>query len=47
MADSAEAMAKANAAGNPTPGPVAGSPSARASGEAQESKTTQADSAGV
>ncbi len=47
MAEGAEAMAKANAAGNPTPGPVAGSPSARASGEAQESKTTQADSAGV
>lgn len=47
MAEGAELMAKANAAGNPTPGPAAGSPSARASGAKQESKTTQADSAGV
>ncbi len=47
MAEHAEAMAIANAAGNPTPGPTAGSPGAVASGEAQESKTTQADSAGV
>jgi len=47
MAEAAEAMAVANAAGNPTPGLVAGSPSAKASGVKQESKTTQADSAGV
>jgi hypothetical protein len=47
MAEAAEGLAKAQAAGNPTPGPVAGSPGAVASGEAQESKTTQADSAGV
>jgi len=47
LAEGAELMAKANAAGNPTPGPTAGSPSAKASGAKQESKTTQADSAGV
>lgn len=47
MAEGAELMAKANAAGNPTPGPASGSPSAKASGAKQESKTTQADSAGV
>lgn len=47
MAEGAEALAKAQASGNPQPGPLAGSPSAQASGEAQESKTTQADSAGV
>lgn len=47
MADAAEGIAKAQAAGNPTPGSAAGSPSAVASGKAQESKTTQADSAGV
>lgn len=47
LADAAEGLAKAQAAGNPTPGPIAGSPSATASGKAQEGKTTQADSAGV
>lgn len=47
MAEGAELMAKANAAGNPTPGPAAGSSGAKASGAKQQSKTTQADSAGV
>lgn len=47
MAEGAELMAKANAAGNPTPGPTEGSPGAKASGDSQEDKLTQADSAGV